>query len=181
MAQDCGSSPLARGTPSTPAWRALRRTAHPRSRGEHRFKYSASLYFVGSSPLARGTPDTSLFEPTKDRLIPARAGNTEVLQKQPFVTPAHPRSRGEHCLTFLPKGKFCGSSPLARGTRTTANEAEREARLIPARAGNTYHLTMREWFLAAHPRSRGEHVCLMVVTAPTFGSSPLARGTPSRR
>ena len=71
-----GSSPLARGTPRVPGWKApvpgliparagntcqvtclteLIR-AHPRSRGEHRVMTTSIFSASGSSPLARGTP-----------------------------------------------------------------------------------------------------------------------------
>ena len=56
--------------------RALRRTAHPRSRGENSSAYVDSKSAPGSSPLTRGKravwPDMSEAE----RLIPAHAGKT---------------------------------------------------------------------------------------------------------
>ena len=90
-----GSSPLARGTlpevtlddgsvrliparaGNTPLrWHTpLRSTAHPRSRGEHRFCVFWCWTGCGSSPLARGTP---LGDRQRGRRTP------------------HPRSRGEH-------------------------------------------------------------------------------------
>ena len=91
-----GSSPLARGTPPPPVrcrrrgrliparagntnneWRlegAL--TAHPRSRGEHRYGHGRQWRFGGSSPLARGTRSAPPRSAQNRRLIPARAGNT---------------------------------------------------------------------------------------------------------
>ena len=50
-------------------------------------------------------------------------------------------------------------------------------RLIPARAGNTVGGFDLVGASSAHPRSRGEHQCLIRNWRPRFGSSPLARGT----
>ena len=113
---ESGSSPLARGTPShqehfhgggrliparagntrAPICPALARAAHPRSRGEHIFQRSLAAGHFGSSPLARGTRESVRKAVNVARLIPARAGNTITLDVAPNVTPAHPRSRGEH-------------------------------------------------------------------------------------
>ena len=91
-----GSSPLARGTPNarlgaaesrrliparagntTPAPPAVgEKAAHPRSRGEHKIRFAATLSTCGSSPLARGTQKATGKRITRQRLIPARAGNT---------------------------------------------------------------------------------------------------------
>ena len=91
-----GSSPLARGTRSarscpasptrliparagntnTDAAAILAVSAHPRSRGEHRFSASGGAHYFGSSPLARGTRGVASSEVGGARLIPARAGNT---------------------------------------------------------------------------------------------------------
>ena len=51
------------------------------------------------------------------------------------------------------------------------------ARLIPARAGNTFAAALVRIRAAAHPRSRGEHVSTARRSALVRGSSPLARGT----
>ena len=71
-----------------------------------------------------------------------------------------------------------GSSPLARGTPGSPERRQCHLGLIPARAGNTRSMTMGLQIGGAHPRSRGEHSCLLPVFACTPGSSPLARGTP---
>ena len=90
-----GSSPLARGTQSspqlpsqasrlipahagnigTPQLRNGGRSAHPRSRGEHPLKKVAGAWPFGSSPLARRAPEGTDGRHEMVRLIPARAGN----------------------------------------------------------------------------------------------------------
>ena len=115
-----GSSPLARGTrhdrlSSFPArgliparagnTRSLppcssRSRAHPRSRGEHPVEPTPYLVRKGSSPLARGTRCGHLLVSWSAGLIPARAGNTYRFASTRTRRGAHPRSRGEHTLSF---------------------------------------------------------------------------------
>ena len=52
-------------------------SAHPRSRGEHLNSLSFFLGVSGSSPLARGTHSVYEHYEAHERLIPARAGNTD--------------------------------------------------------------------------------------------------------
>ena len=131
-----GSSPLARGTYIAlclgfPFWRLIparagnmtrirsgvaAKSAHPRSRGEHCVGMFPALSQSGSSPLARGTFSPILSRTSGPRLIPARAGNITRCTKTCSNSPAHPRSRGEHC----------GVKPQFTSW----------LRLIPARAGN---------------------------------------------
>ena len=152
-----GSSPLARGTPHLhcayrysirliPAragntthgtFLVAKKSAHPRSRGEHKCAQKSGGIRCGSSPLARGTRLFLFFESSRIRLIPARAGNTLVRGARQFHASAHPRSRGEHAGEINHALAFTGSSPLARGTLSTRARRIKVVRLIPARAGNT--------------------------------------------
>ena len=113
---EIGSSPLARGTPSTRQFvaaderliparagntlkkpsRLQESSAHPRSRGEHFMTLPTLLTDPGSSPLARGTHRVVLLRYFCTRLIPARAGNTWLRFSFQHTPAAHPRSRGEH-------------------------------------------------------------------------------------
>ena len=111
------------------------------------------------------------------RLIPARAGNTAFTRFRKRVSTAHPRSRGEHSSLMSLNGQGRGSSPLARGTHAVIFDVEGNRRLIPARAGNTPPSSLLPFPLAAHPRSRGEHLRDLKREVLKGGSSPLARGT----
>ena len=153
-----GSSPLARGTPSlananVPVNRLIParagntsssspaqspEPAHPRSRGEHSLPLRRLRTRSGSSPLARGTPLCPVPELGRNRLIPARAGNTRAGRCPGAGASAHPRSRGEHEGRTMSWCWCFGSSPLARGTRGQDDVLVLVLRLIPARAGNTY-------------------------------------------
>ena len=131
----------------------------------------------GSSPLARGTRVPGRWLRVASRLIPARAGNTVKVLEVDIISPAHPRSRGEHG-AFCPAGcQMAGSSPLARGTPVGLLFVVVSGRLIPARAGNTLGIMdwCRSWW--AHPRSREEHGFQYGGVDRLGGSSPLARGT----
>ena len=192
-----GSSPLARGTPTTsdderyrygliPARAgntvfshgfAPRLRAHPRSRGEHVYDVGTGIMREGSSPLARGTLQPVGWASLNRGLIPARAGNTKYELHPRRTGWAHPRSRGEHGSFLSIYGSFRGSSPLARGTLCVVFSFGVGYGLIPARAGNTLITAEIRSSLWAHPRSRGEHVVAMSTAWAVRGSSPLARGT----
>ena len=109
-----GSSPLARGLPGTrglsrvccriiPARAgftraasrpASRRPDHPRSRGVYSSDVNHPLFGLGSSPLARGLRRGTACPRRGWRIIPARAGFTQVVRREDFRHPDHPRSRG---------------------------------------------------------------------------------------
>ena len=91
-----GSSPLARGTQQRPPHYRPNRRLIPARAGEHKSAGIADDEPTGSSPLARGTLIQPARESQQPRLIPARAGNTAHVVHERSLTPAHPRSRGEH-------------------------------------------------------------------------------------
>ena len=76
-----------------------------------------------------------------------------------------------------------GSSPLARGLLGATREGQKVVRIIPARAGFTYHPIRNLRITADHPRSRGVYPSSGTWQFGRAGSSPLARGllwSPSR-
>ena len=192
-----GSSPLTRGAPvkylvvstavglipahagsTNPAGpTTTKRTAHPRSRGEHDLHVRLSAVSGGSSPLTRGARDVEGGRRRPGGLIPAHAGSTR-------LKPSHGRGPD-------------GSSPLTRGARTSGHLHDAQRRLIPAHAGSTRSLlanlrghlgsspltrgalrslSRMVWWLRAHPRSRGEHYFFTQTETGQRGSSPLTRG-----
>ena len=70
-----------------------------------------------------------------------------------------------------------GSPPLARGTHYVIIDELDSIRLTPARAGNTLKSRLMFQLVAAHPRSRGEHLLMRNLENLPYGSPPLARGT----
>ena len=173
-----GSSPLARGTRCKWALYAYLRRLIPARAGNTLPCFCGCVYMPGSSPLARGTRWVRLIRRFTCRLIPARAGNTACRRSRMSADSAHPRSRGEHLHMEQALNVIIGSSPLARGTQHQTIRTRRRARLIPARAGNTFLPDRRAFHHPAHPRSRGEHNLPIDPPGGGNGSSPLARGTP---
>ena len=153
---------------------------HPRSRGEHGIAWRPCHARAGSSPLARGTHGQGSGDDTRDRFIPARAGNTPESRRDTSREPVHPRSRGEHVYPGWIPWTLYGSSPLARGTLLQPDLELLIGRFIPARAGNTAARVPDMTLSPVHPRSRGEHGPERCQALHNPGSSPLARGTPAR-
>ena len=171
-----GSSPLARGLRSRPRSRARRiwiiparagftnrvgdctRKArdHPRSRGVYPEIARDALLEVGSSPLARGLREAANISGAFRRIIPARAGFTDINRLTKSTKEDHPRSRGVYVLQ--------------------AHHDQALSWIIPARAGFT---GAGERFASSprdHPRSRGVYAERIRKTKFGSGSSPLARG-----
>ena len=196
-----GSSPLTRGTPRPlqinlrphrfiPAYAGnslisrasvIDSAVHPRLRGEL-FKLSDNLaWCFGSSPLTRGTRLSASFSYNSCRFIPAYAGNSAPKRLLLFRLSVHPRLRGE----LLPEGEFVlyfsGSSPLTRGTLTSSCFSMVILRFIPAYAGNSMELMTLTKVCSVHPRLRGELKGNKVALPRENGSSPLTRGTHSRK
>ena len=130
----------------------------------------------GSSPLARGLRGGVDGVHLWFRIIPARAGFTRPPPWGGRADRDHSRSRGVY-LRGRPDGRGRpGSSPLARGLLQTPRTSHPAGGIIPARAGFTptgVSCSIRTW---DHPRSRGVYSGDWVVTTPSGGSSPLARG-----
>ena len=154
----------------------IRKSDHPRSRGEY-FEYGGSFRpSGGSSPLSRGI--LLILSNNRDprRIIPALAGNTCPSLTQQQAGADHPRSRGEYLIRVVNVNVVVGSSPLSRGIPCRRNDAERRGRIIPALAGNTIPRDLRYHSTSDHPRSRGEYIDTAMSSESHDGSSPLSRG-----
>ena len=179
FASSQGSSPLARGLlirgirsgssariiPARAGFTPTIRTRtgpgadHPRSRGVYPATRDARHSYPGSSPLARGLLTDGDPVVVLLRIIPARAGFTDVflpggrgevgssplargLRGRDLYPPTgwkdHPRSRGVYSLLIYWTVKPLGSSPLARGLREPGGIDHELWRIIPARAGFTW-------------------------------------------
>ena len=191
-----GSSPLARGLPVDaqvagdlcriiPARAGFTGVAgcllgvdadHPRSRGVYPEGGGRTRRAQGSSPLARGL--LSRLPPMLVwlRIIPARAGFTGFGVGRRGYRGDHPRSRGVYWSGPVWWFIWWGSSPLARGLRTSALVHAGAPRIIPARAGFTATSTACSTTTGDHPRSRGVYVHSLSQRPVQGGSSPLARG-----
>ena len=90
----------------------------------------------------------------------------------------HPRSRGVYRLPKTDLPRLAGSSPLARGLRTSRRGVACGCGIIPARAGFTPEMYADAMGLRDHPRSRGVYLITDDLLGEREGSSPLARGLP---
>ena len=88
--------------------------------------------------------------------------------------------RGEHSLHVATIVTGGGSSPHARGTRQQLYTLSDDIRFIPACAGNTPPTRSPRRPRPVHPRMRGEHEPTTNWLKAFYGSSPHARGTPSK-
>ena len=104
-----GNAPL----PECSLWRW---PVHPRMRGERDRRSIASSTTLGSSPHARGTRPTVEHDTTRNRFIPACAGNAASRSPGSGQETVHPRMRGERFSRSRVMASMDGSSPHARGT-----------------------------------------------------------------
>ena len=167
---DAGNTPPSATRPASLA-------VHPRGRGEHWLAQVLANVHGGSSPRTRGTPIDHDAAVGVTRFIPADAGNTHSPHPRGFVSPVHPRGRGEHCRVGRQMGGELGSSPRTRGTRVAAIQPPFQGRFIPADAGNTRAGLTRTRATTVHPRGRGEHDFFTDQFRANIGSSPRTRGT----
>ena len=149
---------------------------HSRSRGVYYLSQSTNAHCLGSSPLARGLPLRYGEQRKRMRIIPARAGFTQVTGGGTDCTEDHPRSRGVYSTWIGSRVASAGSSPLARGLLVRMVDTESPTRIIPARAGFTPSQGRERLPVRDHPRSRGVYGHHIIRTSKLPGSSPLARG-----
>ena len=135
----------------------------------------------GSSPRMRGTPLLQHHEPFVVRIIPAHAGNSEVVSAVERLDADHPRACGELGSGSPGCTSASGSSPRMRGTRATHPWEETTPRIIPAHAGNSFRGASRWSRSTDHPRACGELTDSADLSIVLFGSSPRMRGTRSQR
>ena len=110
---------------------------HPRSCGANTPGCDPSAIQSGSSPLVRGQLASITRKTVSSRIIPARAGPTDVPSCRAALPPDHPRSCGANGRKRLTDAHLRGSSPLVRGQLPVLQLEVYGARIIPARAGPT--------------------------------------------
>ena len=125
----------------------------------------------------RGTLLRRVIRQDVDGIIPAYAGNTNVLRPMSDVWEDHPRVCGEHRYRVDHREGRRGSSPRMRGTRDDAVVVLGHDGIIPAYAGNTGRPSFNRSANRDHPRVCGEHVWTSVWNSVSSGSSPRMRGT----
>ena len=150
--------------------------AHPRAGGENARRGGPITSGPGSSPRGRGKRALRVPAGIVRRLIPARAGKTKTVRKQPDSWGAHPRAGGENLITTSAGGVSPGSSPRGRGKLCDLPGVGGGQRLIPARAGKTNSRRFAPPRDRAHPRAGGENGRFVRPGRASPGSSPRGRG-----
>ena len=125
----------------------------------------------------RGTRLAQLQGCHRSRIIPADAGNTELLTTYDVADKDHPRGCGEHHSRKTRRKAFRGSSPRMRGTHHVETVDIGGLGIIPADAGNTWHANTPNMQAPDHPRGCGEHQATTAEAMANQGSSPRMRGT----
>ena len=151
--------------------------AHPRGCGEHLSFLRVIVIRRGSSPRVRGTLPPINIHHRPPGLIPAGAGNIDLLFHWHAGFWAHPRGCGEHSIISGRVFDPGGSSPRVRGTCVQDAATRDYLGLIPAGAGNIIGLRQIAIRRGAHPRGCGEHGGRLWPCFRAVGSSPRVRGT----
>ncbi len=176
-----GSSPRLRGTGRSSARAGLPVSVHPRACGERIASIRYPFVTVGSSPRLRGTATYERESISKDRFIPAPAGNGVAHRRLHASSAVHPRACGERGLRTVTGTPRRGSSPRLRGTVKHVLPVVGIFRFIPAPAGNGPGNPFDVWPRTVHPRACGERVNIRMNDPSKAGSSPRLRGTVALR
>ena len=136
-ANRAGIIPACAGNTVVPLPSGRRVGDHPRVCGEHNKGDYLGFFRAGSSPRVRGTPVGHSIGLNGIGIIPACAGNTDMLCELLGWDKDHPRVCGEHCGYLRDE-----VAPIG---------------IIPACAGNTNASRFCAIALRDHPRVCGEH------------------------
>ena len=105
----------------------------------------------------RGTRALPVYAVSDVGIIPADAGNTPAGPAGRRSDEDHPRGCVEHYTPIRDIGLVLGSSPRMRGTLPAGRGFALKIGIIPADAGNTFVLELRQKLAPDHPRGCGEH------------------------
>ena len=140
-------------SPSSPAISPA--TDHPRACGANGMDLNHGPLGTGSSPRVRGKRSRWGFPFLRNRIIPARAGQTGSWLPQEQAAPDHPRACGANCHWCVHTLTASGSSPRVRGKPRCVTCRTLRHRIIPARAGQTRWQAKRTRRNQDHPRACG--------------------------
>ena len=140
--------------------KALVRTSpeHPRVCGENWVGDQNREAHFGTSPRMRGKPCLRGSAMTYNRNIPAYAGKTGVPRRGTRHEQEHPRVCGENFCVDSFSSSAAGTSPRMRGKPHTRHSPGAAIGNIPAYAGKTEPVRLRNQVDSEHPRVCGENV-----------------------
>ena len=153
---------------------------HPRACGANNWQILRITSRLGSSPRVRGKRRWRRRASHADRIIPARAGQTDRERARGTRSPDHPRACGANEGADGSGELAYGSSPRVRGKLMGILDNVGIERIIPARAGQTR--TRRPGLTAEpdHPRACGANGSRAYSRHAHPGSSPRVRGKRSK-
>ena len=128
---------------------------HPRVCGGRSAATSETAPITGSSPRVRGTRLPSLAAALCGRIIPACAGDALSAPTVTMLMADHPRVCGGRQVAFGHGDGKRGSSPRVRGTPGRVRPRRRQARIIPACAGDARVDSITVEASGDHPRVCG--------------------------
>ena len=152
------------------------RPDHPRACGANEHGQADGHPHVGSSPRVRGKPLDAGLPFQLVRIIPARAGQTNMDRQMATLMSDHPRACGANLLPTRTMPFASGSSPRVRGKPVVETIHVDLPRIIPARAGQTPSPVSARTSRTDHPRACGANGQIKVHFNDSFGSSPRVRG-----
>ncbi len=157
-------------------WTIRRFTDHPRACGANRHTIQQQPAIIGSSPRMRGKQLDCRARIVPNRIIPAHAGQTQVVCIRFISVPDHPRACGANSNLNRARTSSAGSSPRMRGKHNSATRCCPSARIIPAHAGQTELHARPTIVTPDHPRACGANVADWWRWPQLVGSSPRMRG-----
>ena len=149
---------------------------HPRACGANFRPVSRGCSRFGSSPRVRGKRCKLRQLKQQIRIIPARAGQTNIESTLRYRRTDHPRACGANDHPTCGKVSENGSSPRVRGKPDASSRNGRSVRIIPARAGQTVALLSAANAPPDHPRACGANHSDPRSPRVHSGSSPRVRG-----
>ena len=117
---------------------------------------------------------------TRNRIIPAHAGQTHNGVLDAVCRSDHPRACGANFCVFVVVSVGAGSSPRMRGKQGLNQKNAYVTRIIPAHAGQTKRPDYKDAISTDHPRACGANQNVGRNRAREAGSSPRMRGKRGR-
>ena len=151
---------------------------YSRTRGATRGRRKSAPNPSGLSPHARGNLVVRISGNTKQRSIPARAGQPPHEGLTLGSMSVYPRTRGATVSRGTPSRYSLGLSPHARGNRLRLHVCRRYVGSIPARAGQPKSASGLSLVISVYPRTRGATDIARPRITCRCGLSPHARGNP---
>ena len=171
-----GSIPARAGEPSALRSACSRSRVYPRACGGTGVTIGAINQAIGLSPRVRGNPHSCSCSGPSNGSIPARAGEPASGCRRPCRRGVYPRACGGTPRPRSRRRSGSGLSPRVRGNHLLPASQHRQARSIPARAGEPGMESYRQWWAEGlSPRVRGNPAPTSPMPHPD-GSYPRACG-----